>query len=247
MVSHFLPRIASRIRFLVSTIIQREVADPRLGLVTVLKVEPSPDMKEARVHLSIFGSAADRSKAMRALEGARGYIQREVARNLQTRSMPRLTFILDDAADMVSRIETLVECAKEEQDSAMAKKPGKKDVQPSKESAKPAKSPEAQPKAEAPKGRASKSDAASEAKPTKPGRPSRASKASADNRSESGQAKKGFLPENLPDDDEEKEFVDEFEAQPEGIEEEEESDDDFDDEDEGFEEEEEEEEEEESY
>lgn len=110
-----LQRIASRIKFLVSTVIQREMRDPRIGLVTVLKVEPTPDLKEARVYISIFGKPGDRSKSIRALEDARGFIQKEVGKNLETRNTPRLKFIIDESQDRVSRIEALMVEAREEQ------------------------------------------------------------------------------------------------------------------------------------
>ena len=118
MPSHFLPRIASQMKFLLGTILQRELRDPRVGLVTVLKVEPTVDMKEAKVYISIFGSAGDQSKAMHALEDARGFIQRELGKNLKTRSTPRLRFILDDTGDRVSRIEALVEQAREDREKS---------------------------------------------------------------------------------------------------------------------------------
>ena len=126
MVSHFLPRMASRIKFLVSTIIQREMRDPRVGLVTVLRVEPTGDLKEARVYVSIFGKPGDQSKGLRALEDARGFIQRELGKGLQTRSTPRLKFVLDECVDKVSRIEALMVEAKENREDVMAKKPTKK-------------------------------------------------------------------------------------------------------------------------
>jgi len=89
--------------------------DPRIGLVTVLKVEPTPDLKEARVYISIFGKPGDRSKSIRALEDARGFIQKEVGKNLETRNTPRLKFIMDESQDRVSRIEALMVEAREEQ------------------------------------------------------------------------------------------------------------------------------------
>ena len=86
---------------MVGSIIQREISDPRLGLVTVLKVEPTADLKEARVYISIFGKPGDRSKTLHALEDARGYIQKELGKNLETRYTPRLSFILDESQDKV--------------------------------------------------------------------------------------------------------------------------------------------------
>ena len=127
MASYRLLRLASRIKFLVSTVIQREIQDPRMGMVTVLEVELTGDLKEAVIRISIFGKPGVQSRTIHALEDARGYIQKEVAKNLKTRNTPRLKFVLDEGQDKVSRIEALVEAAQEDQGVAMAKKSGKKD------------------------------------------------------------------------------------------------------------------------
>ncbi len=124
---YHLPRIASRMKFLVGSIIQREIKDPRVGLVTVLNVEPSQDLKEARVYVSIFGSPGVQSRTIRALESARGFIQKEVGKHLDTRNTPRLSFIVDSSLEKVSRIEALMDQTREEREDPMAKKPGKKD------------------------------------------------------------------------------------------------------------------------
>ena len=101
-------RVASRIKFLVSHVLQRELSDPRLGFMTVLKVEPTGDLKEAKVYLSVLGTPADRSKAVQAVEDARGFIQREVGKNLRLRNTPFLHFLFEDPKDSVSRIEELL-------------------------------------------------------------------------------------------------------------------------------------------
>lgn len=131
--------MASRIKFLVAEVIRRELHDPRLGFITVLDVEPTEDLKEAKVYVSVLGSKGDRSKAQHALESARGFIQREVGRNLSTRNTPVLRFVFDDSQDKVSRIEALLEKAKSggSREETMAKKPSKKPEKP--ESDKPEK------------------------------------------------------------------------------------------------------------
>ncbi len=105
-------RVSSRLKFLISHIILRELNDPRIGLITVLDVKPTEDLKEAKVYVSVFGSAGDRSKAERALAQARGFIQCEVGKNLDTKNTPVLHFVFDDSQDKVSRIETLIQESK---------------------------------------------------------------------------------------------------------------------------------------
>lgn len=107
--SRRLQRIASRIRFLVSAVIQRELNDPRVGMVTILRVEPTPDLREARVYFSVLGGPGVVSRTCHALDDARGFIQREVGKNLRTRSTPQLRFILDDSQEKVLRFESLMD------------------------------------------------------------------------------------------------------------------------------------------
>ena len=140
--SRRLERIASRMKFLISQIIQRELNDPRIGFITVLDVEPTADVKEAKVYLSVLGKPGARSKAEHALEGAKGFIQKELGRGLQTRNTPILRFIFDDSRDKVSRIEALIQKAsQEDRETTMAKKPSKKSNKPGRGGEKPGKKP----------------------------------------------------------------------------------------------------------
>ncbi len=141
--SRRIQRIASRIKFLISHIILRDLKDPRIGIVTVLDVKPTEDLKEAKVYVSVFGSAADRSKAEHALLQARGFIQKEVGRNLETRNTPFLRFVFDDSQDRASRIEALIhQVSQEDRESKMAKKPFKKTSKPEYEDEKASKKPQ---------------------------------------------------------------------------------------------------------
>jgi ribosome-binding factor A len=118
-------------KFLISHVIQHQLKDPRIGLVTVLDVRPTEDLKEAKVYVSVFGSSGERSRAEHALRNARSYIQKEVGRNLETRNTPILQFVFDDSADKQTRIETLIqEAAEEDRRSTMSKKPSKKARKP---------------------------------------------------------------------------------------------------------------------
>jgi ribosome-binding factor A len=114
-------------KFLVSHVLMRELSDPRLGFVTVLDVQPTVDLRQAKVHLSVLGSAAERSKAERAIEDAKGFIQRQVGKGLRLRNTPTLQFVFEDPRDSVSRIEDILrQGRKEDQETTMARKPSKK-------------------------------------------------------------------------------------------------------------------------
>jgi ribosome-binding factor A len=75
------------------------LGDPRLGIVTVTGVKVSPDLHDARVYVSVFGSKKRRTAAMAALEAARGVVQGHVAKELRMKRTPQLTFEYDPSVE----------------------------------------------------------------------------------------------------------------------------------------------------
>lgn len=72
-----------------------ELKDPRVSDVTVTYVEVSPDMRQAKVHVSIMGDDTKQRLALKGLESAAGFLQTKVAKRIDTRYTPRLAFVLD--------------------------------------------------------------------------------------------------------------------------------------------------------
>ena len=101
-------KIASRLKFLVSHVVQQELNDPRLGFITILDVEMTSDLREAKIYFSVLGPRAEQSKSLQAIESSCGFIQRQVGKNLKLRNIPVLKFVLDDTDDRVSRIEEIL-------------------------------------------------------------------------------------------------------------------------------------------
>jgi len=97
MPSHRSQRMAEAIREVVATAILFEVADPRVRSVTVLRVELTGDLRQAKVYVSIMGTESERRRALEGLNHAAGFLQARVAARLQTRFTPVLTFKLDDS------------------------------------------------------------------------------------------------------------------------------------------------------
>src|SRR3954451_15321854 len=97
MSSHRNLRMAEAIREVVASAILFEAADPRIRSVTVLRVELSPDLRQATVHVTIMGTDAEQQQALRALRHAAGFFQSKVAVRLQTRFTPVLSFKADDS------------------------------------------------------------------------------------------------------------------------------------------------------
>lgn len=88
-------RASEAIRETVSTVVLFEVRDPRVKNVTVLSAEVSPDLRAAKIYVSVMGDAKVQSLAMHGLESARGFIQSKIAERLQTKNTPIIRFVLD--------------------------------------------------------------------------------------------------------------------------------------------------------
>src|SRR5438067_2399003 len=109
MPSHRSLRMAEAIREVVSSAILFEVADPRVKSITVLGVEVSGDLRSAAVSVSIMGTEAEQTLAMRGLQHAAGFLQSRVAARLQTRFTPHLTFKRDDSVKKSIEIARLID------------------------------------------------------------------------------------------------------------------------------------------
>ena len=67
-----------------------KLKDPRIGFVTITRVDLSRDLKLCKVFYTVYGPEADITKTTHALKDAQGYIQREVGKTLRTRTMPQI-------------------------------------------------------------------------------------------------------------------------------------------------------------
>jgi len=108
-------RVRELIRAEISEIIQRDLQDPRLGLVSVTDVQVSPDLRQARVYVSVYGDERSRKETMEALTGATGRIRSELFRRLDLRHALQLTFAYDESLARGARIFELLERVKSEE------------------------------------------------------------------------------------------------------------------------------------
>ena len=95
MTSRRVQKAAEAIREVVSMAILTDLNDPRIRNVTVTYVEVSPDMRHAKVHVSIMGDESQQKLTFHGLESAAGYLQSKIAKQIETRYTPRLQFMLD--------------------------------------------------------------------------------------------------------------------------------------------------------
>jgi ribosome-binding factor A len=101
-------RIARVIREEASRVVLYELADPRIGFVTITKVKVSADLAHARVYVSVLGDQPVIDKTMAVLEGAVRVVQRAVGPRLKMRSMPHIDFEYDPSIEGAVRVSQLI-------------------------------------------------------------------------------------------------------------------------------------------
>lgn len=107
-------RLAEEILHEVSTMLAGELKDPRLaGSLTVAEVRLSPDLKHARIFVSVAGSEAERTSTLAALAAAAGYVRHELSERLRLRRAPEIHFVLDRSEEYGQHIEELLRQTKQ--------------------------------------------------------------------------------------------------------------------------------------
>jgi ribosome-binding factor A len=86
-----------------------DLKDPRIGMVTVTGVEVTPDLREARVYVSVLGGEKRRRATLAGLESAHGVLQARINRELNLRRTPTLAFAYDDAVERGVRMTRLID------------------------------------------------------------------------------------------------------------------------------------------
>ena len=106
-------RVEEAIRKEVSLIIHDELKDPRLGFVTIVRVELTDDLRYAKVFFSVLGKEEDYKKTKEALDSGLGYIRRLVAQRINLRIAPEIMFQEDRSSEYSVRIEEVLNEVKE--------------------------------------------------------------------------------------------------------------------------------------
>jgi ribosome-binding factor A len=108
MKTHRLARVAEAIREVASETILFELRDPRVKKVTVTRAEVSGDLQHAKVYVSIMGTEKEQQLTLRGLKNAAGFVQSKLAKRLQTRFTPVITFVLDPGVKNSIEITRLI-------------------------------------------------------------------------------------------------------------------------------------------
>jgi ribosome-binding factor A len=106
-------RLQERIRERAAHCLQFEINDPRASFITITRVELAHDISYAKIFYSVLGDATDRSRAEHMLKSAAGFIQRQVARVLETRRVPHMHWIFDGSTEQAADMDRLIREARE--------------------------------------------------------------------------------------------------------------------------------------
>ena len=101
-------RVNEAVREVVSARIAEGLRDPRIGFVTVTSVDTSPDLRQARVYVSVLGDDDERAATLAGLESAHGVLQQALARELRMKHTPALQFVFDESIGRGMRITELL-------------------------------------------------------------------------------------------------------------------------------------------
>lgn len=110
-------KAAEAIRGVVSMAILTELRDPRVQNVTVVGVEVTPDMREAKVLVSVMGNEAQQRTVLKGLQNSVGFLQSKIADRIETRYIPRLTFVMDEGVKKSVALQQILEQISKERES----------------------------------------------------------------------------------------------------------------------------------
>jgi ribosome-binding factor A len=102
-------RVNEVMREVIGSAISSELEDPRIGFVTVTAIETSPDLRSARVFVSVLGDDAEREATLAALDSSHGVLQSAIARELRLKRTPTLSFHYDEGPERGVRLARLLE------------------------------------------------------------------------------------------------------------------------------------------
>jgi ribosome-binding factor A len=97
MPSQRMQRVRNLLRAEISTIMLRRLKDPRVSMATITDIDVAPDLKNARVYVSVYGDRPHQDEALEGLKSAAGFVRAELMKALDLRPMPHLEFELDES------------------------------------------------------------------------------------------------------------------------------------------------------
>lgn len=109
-------KVASSLQRAISSIIQYDIKDPRVGMVTITKVKVSRDLKHAVVYASLFGKSDEVSASLKILRKSLGYIKSRINKYIKLRFTPEIELVHDETEITAQRVETIIKEMHQEDD-----------------------------------------------------------------------------------------------------------------------------------
>ena len=110
-------RLSEALREEIETILEGELADPRIGLASVSEVQMADDARSARILVAVAGDDEEAERTLEGLEAAKNFVRHEIAERLRLRRPPELFFQIDRSQQLESRVEELLHRAKKRKKS----------------------------------------------------------------------------------------------------------------------------------
>jgi len=107
-------RVAQQIQHEISHILARDLKDRRVGMITVTGVDVSPDLRHARVFVSIMGKDSEKDETMKTLRRAAGWIRHELGQRIRMKFLPEIVFTMDTSQEYGEKIDRLLDELKHE-------------------------------------------------------------------------------------------------------------------------------------
>jgi ribosome-binding factor A len=101
--------VAEEMREQIARLVARELKDPRIGFVTITRVEVSADLGHAKAYVSVLGDDKQRRESLIGLKQAAGFVRREVGRRMRMRVLPDVQFVYDKGVDATDRVARLLD------------------------------------------------------------------------------------------------------------------------------------------
>jgi ribosome-binding factor A len=109
-------RLALEIQQEVSTMIFRDMKDRRIGFVTITGVQVSPDLRHARIFVSLMGSEDEKKESLATLNHATGWVRHELGQRIRMKFVPDVVFSMDTSQDYGEHIDRLIDQIREHKD-----------------------------------------------------------------------------------------------------------------------------------
>jgi len=111
--AHRPERLAEAIKQEISDVVRDEMKDPRIGFVTITRVEVTADLRYAKVYVSVLGEEKEQNETVEGLKKAKGFMRSELGKRIRLRHVPEISFILDQSMDRGIKVLNLLNRVKD--------------------------------------------------------------------------------------------------------------------------------------